>query len=217
MTARMPRAVLFDCDGVLVDSEAITNRVMIREFAERGLDLTMDEMLEISLGSTMEAVATEAARRGARIEEGWVAQFYPKAFAALAEEMDAVPGAVDLVHQLQARGVAMAVASNGPLAKMEVTLGRTGLLPYFAPHLYSARDLANPKPAPDIERHAAAGVGVAPAYCVVIEDSVSGAKAGQAAGARCIGLAGHTPAKKLAPHCDVVVHDLAEVPTLLGL
>lgn len=212
---RPPKAVLFDCDGVLVDSEVITNRIMLKEFAERGLGLTMDEMLEISLGNTMEGVAAEAARRGARIEDGWVAQFYLKAFEALEREVEAVPGVSDVIDRLHARGVAMAVASNGPVAKMQITLRRAGLLDRLTPHIFSARDLAHPKPAPDIYLHAAAVLGVSPTECAVIEDSASGAKAGQAAGMRCIGFAQATDAAKLRPYCHDVVQDMTQVAKLL--
>lgn len=210
-------AVLFDCDGVLVDSELITNRVMLKEFAERGLDLSMDEMLEISLGNTMEGVAAEVARRGAQIEEGWVAQFYPKAFAALEAEVEAIPGVSELIDRLSERGVAMAVGSNGPVAKMKITLGRAGLLDRLVPHIYSGRDLEHPKPAPDVYLYAAAALGVAPDSCVVIEDSASGAMAGHAAGMRCIGFARDTDAEKLAPYSDVVLTDMIEVAQFLGV
>lgn len=217
MSVATPKAVLFDCDGVLVDSELITNRVMIREFSERGLDLDMDEMLEISLGNTMEGVAAEAARRGARIEEGWVASFYPKAFEALEKEVEAIPGVSDLIDRLDAKGIAMAVGSNGPVAKMQVTLGRAGLLDRLQPHIYSARDLKHPKPAPDIYLHAANRLRVAPEFCFVIEDSAPGAEAGQAAGMHCIGFARDTDAAKLAPHCNVVLNDMADVAHYLGV
>lgn len=212
-----PKAVLFDCDGVLVDSEAIANRAFRDDLAERGLDLSEAEAMEIYAGRTMEDVAAEATRRGAWIEEGWVQQFYPKAFAALAEEVEAIPGVTGLVARLADMGVAMAVGSNGPVAKMEVTLGRAGLLPFFGPHVYSARDLAHPKPAPDIFLHAANALGVAPADCVVIDDGVSGVKAAQAAGIYAIGFGRGADAAKLAPYSDVVLGDMAEVERHLGL
>ena len=217
MSGWRPRAVLFDCDGVLIDSEAITNRLMLGDLAERGLELTLPEMLEISVGGTMEAVAAECARRGAQIEQDWVAQFYGKAFAALAEQVEEIPGASDLIDRLGDAGIEMAVGSNGPIDKMKITLGRTGLWDRLAPHIYSAKDLGRPKPEPDIYLHAAEAVGIAAPDCIVIEDSAPGAKAAKAAGMRCIGFARDMDATKLVPFCDIVATDMAEVAKVLGV
>ena len=210
-------AVLFDRDGVLVDSEGISNRLLCDDLSERGLDLTMDEVMSFSFGGTMEGVAAEAARRGADMPGDWVAQFYRKMFAALDAEVEAVPGVADLLMRLNRGGKACAVASNGPRAKMEVTLKRTGLWDWLDPHIYSARDLAHPKPAPDVYLHAAAQLQVSPQHCVVVEDSPSGARAARAAGMRCIGYqaAGHPQA--LDSYCDLVISDMAEAITLLGV
>ncbi|MEL7259122.1 MAG: HAD-IA family hydrolase, partial [Pseudomonadota bacterium] len=132
-------------------------------------------------------------------------------------QTEEVPGAKELVKTCAAAGIKMAVGSNGPVAKMEITLDRVGLLNLLHPHIYSARDLANPKPAPDIYLHAASQLGVAPQHCVVVEDSASGARAAKAAGMRCVGFALVTDPAKLTPVCDLVVTDISEVAAYLGL
>ena len=181
--------VIFDCDGVLVDSEPITNRLLQRDLAEHGLDLTLDEVMGSFLGGTMMGVAEKARARGADLPEDWVDRFYERMFAALAAEVEPIEGARDVLDRLDAAGIPYAVGSNGPRSKMEITLGKTGLINRLSPHIYSSQDLANPKPAPDVYLHAAAQLGVTPDCCIVIEDSASGAEAAQAAGMRCIGYA----------------------------
>ncbi len=135
----LPEAVLFDCDGVLVDSEEITNRLMRDDLALHGLDLPLDQVMSLFVGGTIDGCAEEARRLGADLPDDWVPRIYEKMFAALAIEVEAFPGVADLLDQLEARGIACAVGSNGPYAKMEVTLKRTGLWDRLYPHIYSAR------------------------------------------------------------------------------
>ncbi|MEL7012988.1 MAG: HAD-IA family hydrolase [Pseudomonadota bacterium] len=210
-------AVLFDCDGVLVDSERLTNQLLRDDLAARGLDMTLEEVMGLFVGGTTESVMREAMRLGAEMPADWIELFYGKMFALLERQVEAVPGAPELVDALYDRSIPMAVGSNGPSAKMQITLRRTGLLTKLSPHIYSARDLGAPKPAPDIYFHAAEQVGVAPEKCVVIEDSASGAKAARAAGMRCIGYATEGQGAALAPHCDVVAVSMAQVSDALGL
>lgn len=212
-----PAAVLLDCDGVLVDSEGLTNRLLVEDFARHGLHLSLDEVAAFSFGSTMVQIGQEARNRGADLPPDWVPLFYSKMFAAMAEQVEAIPGAPDLLAGLVRHAVPRAVASNGPVAKMEITLRRTGLYDHVAPHIYSAQDLNNPKPAPDIYLHAAARLGIAAGDCVVIEDSPSGARAAVAAGMDCIGFAAEGQGAALAPHCTIVCSDMAGVIAHLGL
>jgi len=205
------QAVLFDCDGVLVDSEPITNRLLRDDLARHGLDMPLNDVMSLFVGGTMEDVAQQARDHGAALPATWVEDFYQIMFAGLAETVEAVPFVSDLLDRLSDMGVACAVASNGPLAKMDITLRRTGLFERLSPHIYSARDLERPKPAPDVYLHAAAQLGVSPQHCIVIEDSVSGARAGRAAEMRCIGFAARGQGGQLVLHCDVVIHDMREV------
>ena len=213
----LPDAVLFDCDGVLVDSDAVCAPVLRQDLQERGLRVSAEEAAEIYSVGTMEQTAAEAARRGADIPDDWVPLFYEKMFDALRMGTEPVAGVSELLDRLIAAGVPRAVASNGPVAKMEITLAGAGLIDRLRPHVYSARDLPRPKPAPDIYLHAARRLGVAPRACVVVEDSASGARAGQAAGMRVIGFAAMGQGGALAPYCDRVVGSMAELANELGL
>lgn len=217
MTNVICKAVLFDCDGVLVESERVCARLFWQDMRARGLDISKEEAAEIYGTGPMELVAEGAIKRGADLPVDWVQRFYQTMFAALKTQTDEVPGAKALVEALATAGIKIAVGSNGPVAKMDITLGRVGLKDLLHPHIYSARDLANPKPAPDIYRHAAAQLGVAPQDCVVVEDSASGARAAKAAGMRCVGFALVADPAKLIPICDVVVRDMADVAAYLGL
>jgi len=217
MTEVICKAVLFDCDGVLVESESVCARLFWKDMRARGLDISEKEAAEIYGAGPMELVAEGAIKRGATLPKDWVTQFYQTMFAALKTQTEEVPGAKELVRSLVASDVNMAVGSNGPVAKMEITLDRVGLSDLLRPHIYSARDLANPKPAPDIYLHAAAQLGVAPQDCVVVEDSASGARAAKAAGMRCVGFALVADPAKLTPICDMVAKDMTDVGAYLGL
>ena len=212
-----PKLVLFDCDGVIVDSETITNQVLRDDLAGRGLDLPLDQIMNSFVGGTMSGVARQAADMGADIPDDWLEVIYPKIYQALADDVEAITGVSAILDALDNAGIPYAIGSNGRLEKMEITLGRTGLLGRFAGRMYSAQDLAAPKPAPDVYLKAASDAGVDPADCVVIEDSVSGAKAGIAAGMRTLGFIEETPREKLAPICDEVFEAMDQLPALLSI
>ncbi len=209
--------VLFDCDGVLVDSEPITNQLMRDDLVAYGLDLPLDEIMRLFVGGTMIGVFERAREMGAPLPDDWVETFYQKMFDTLAKQVTPIPGAADVLTRLQAAGIPFAVGSNGPHEKMRITLARCGLAELLAGRVYSREDVANPKPAPDVYLKAATDAGIAPERCAVIEDSASGAKAGQAAGMTVFGFAADTPAARLEPCCDVVFDRLSDLPELLGL
>ena len=209
--------VIFDCDGVLVDSEPITNQLMRDDLAAHGLDLPMEEIMRLFVGGTIVGVFERARDMGAQLPDDWVDTFYEQMFVALADKVAPIPGAVDVLTRLQAAGIPFAIGSNGPHRKMQITLARCGLAELLGDRVYSREDVANPKPAPDVYLKAAADAGVAPGRCAVIEDSASGAKAGQAAGMTVFGFFAETPADRLEPHCDVLFDDMAALPGLLGL
>ena len=220
MTPRRPAAVLFDCDGVLIDSEGPTQALLRQDFADHGLVLTATEIEEHYLGATVEDLAPRARAAGARLPEDWVARFYDRMHAMLAAEAPLMPGAAALLDRLDRARVPFAVASNGSERKMQLTLGRHGLIPRFRAVL-SGQAMGRPKPAPDVYLAAAAACGANPADCVVIEDSPTGARAGLAAGARVIGLAPHgpdtPPARNLAALGVPLIAHLDALPPLLAL
>jgi HAD superfamily hydrolase (TIGR01509 family) len=215
-----PAAVLFDCDGVIVDSEGPSFVLFLEELAAHGLPLTLEEFETSFVGGTVETVAERARAAGADLPEGWVAHFYGRMYAMLAGGVPLVAGVVEMLDRLDAAGVPYAMGSNGTLEKMQITLGQHGLMHRFRVVL-SGQGIGRPKPAPDVYLQAAAACGADPGSCVVIEDSASGAKAGLAAGMRVLGYAEHgaeTPTARALTALGVpLFHRMADLPGLLGL
>ena len=193
-------ALIFDCDGVLVDSEHLASRVESDVARDLGLTLGVEEAHEMFLGRTVEGVLDEiAARAGARPSNTWV---YNWAFAtahAFLRELKAVDGVGVAVEELRRRGHRMAVASQSPLARVKLSLQVAGLAGQFGEHIYVTSMVARPKPAPDIYLLAAQRLGAAPQECIVIEDSPAGATAAQAAGMRVLGYAPGTRPQQCNP------------------
>ena len=212
-----PDFVIFDCDGVLVDSEAITTRVLRDDLANWGLDLKVAEIDALFVGGTMTGVMKTSRAMGATLPDVWLDHIYELIFAALGAECKPIPRIELVLDALDAVGIGYAIGSNGPVAKMDVTLRCCGMLERFSGRIYSAHDCAASKPAPDVYLKAASEAGIAPERCVVIEDSASGARAGAAAGMAVYGFARGGPRDKLAPHCSVLFDDMTELPMLLGL
>jgi HAD superfamily hydrolase (TIGR01509 family) len=211
----MPAGLLiFDCDGVLVDSEPIANRVFGQMLAAQGLSLAPQAMDELFLGRSMAAcLAQAAALLGRPLPEGFEAEHDRRLFAALEAELQAMPGVTELLEGLT---MPYCVASNGSPAKLRLSVQQAGLLPHFAGRLFSAAEVAHGKPAPDLFLHAARCMGVVPAACVVVEDSPTGVAAGVAAGMRVFGFAACTPAARLrAAGAQRVFARLDRLPALL--
>lgn len=212
-----PGAVIFDCDGVVVDSEHPT-LVMVRDDLEKyGLTLTLEELEAGYIGGTVETVAEKARANGARLPEDWVGDFYQRMYAMLRASVPLVPGIVGVLDALDSAGIPFAMGSNGTPEKMQITLGQHGLVERFRGHLYSGQALGRPKPAPDLFLHAAGRLGVDPAACVVIEDSAAGARAARAAGMRCFGYAPKGAHDGLTAEGAVLFNSMAELPALLGI
>jgi HAD superfamily hydrolase (TIGR01509 family) len=215
-----PDAVLFDCDGVIVDSEGPTLDLLIEDLAAKGLPLTRHQLESDFIGGTIETVAMRARAAGARLPDGWVQDFYGRMYAKLARGVPLIAGVVEVLDLLDRLGIPYAMGSNGPTEKMEITLGQHGLLTRFKAVL-SGQAIGRPKPAPDVYLMAAAACGVAPERCVVIEDSPAGARAALAAGIPCLGFAAHgpdtPPARQMSDLGVPLIHDMAELPGLLGI
>ena len=212
-----PDLVIFDCDGVLVDSEPITNLVIRDNLARHGLDLPLNEIIELFVGGTMMGVMTTSRDMGATLPDGWLDEVYSEIFVALEEHVSVIPGVPELLDSLDRAGIPYAVGSNGPHAKMDITLHRTGLTDRLNGRVVSREDVARPKPAPDVYLTAAKLAGVSPARCVVVEDSPSGARAGKAAGMMTLGFVAEADPARLRPICDGVFGNMSDLPALLGL
>ncbi len=196
--------VIFDCDGTLVDSEPIANRVLAEEVTALGWPMTGPESEAIFRGGTMAGVVETVERRlGRPVPGGWLEAYDERREQAFRRELRPIAGAAAAVDGVRAAGHAVCVASQGGVAKIRLSLELCGLLDRFAPdRLFSADDVAEGKPAPDLFLHAAATCGFPPARCVVVEDTLTGVAAAGAAGMRVFGLglavAGAEPLERLA-------------------
>jgi beta-phosphoglucomutase-like phosphatase (HAD superfamily) len=215
----MPELVIFDCDGVLVDSEAISAAVLARMVTREGLPTTSEQARCDYQGLLLADVFARVQERlGRALPGAWLADYERERAVVFERDLRAVRGAAELVGAVRAAGAQVCVASQGKLSKMRLTLGLTGLDVLFPEGtLFSAEDVARPKPYPDLFEHAAATLGVQPAACVVIEDSPLGVTAAVAAGMRVFGYAADSDREALAAAGAELVHCLAELPALLGL
>ena len=212
-----PTLVIFDCDGVLVDSEPVTNRMLADDLTAHGLPTTAEQCISLFVGGTLASVAEKARGMGATLPDNWVPTFYERMFTALADEVEMIPGVDRVLDRLDTAGIPYCVGSNGPPKKMEITLGRTGLLPRLEGRLFSAHTVGIAKPDPGLYLHAAARMGHPPETCTVVEDSTSGVRAATAAGMRCFGFHHETPRDLLTAEGAIPFDDMAALPGLLGL
>lgn len=214
----MTAAVIFDCDGVLVDSEPAAFALLAEDLARHGLPMDPADLEAHFLGGTIPGAAVKARRLGADLPADWVEDFYERLYARLALGTPLIPHVLDVIAALDAAGIPYAVGSNGSDRKMQVTLGQhPALLAKLRGRLFSGQALGAPKPAPDLYLHAARALGVEPARCTVIEDSPTGARAARAAGMVCFGFAPHGQAGALAAEGAQPFADMRDLPRLLGL
>jgi HAD superfamily hydrolase (TIGR01509 family) len=211
--------VIFDCDGVLVDSEVISNRVLAESLTAEGLPTTLTQSRAAYQGLLLEDIRARAeAKLGRALPEGWVEGYERDRNLAFERELQPVAGAARAVEYLTAAGVDICVASQGRLEKTRLTLTLTGLRELFADEaLFSAHTVPRGKPYPDLFLHAAGERGHAPAQCVVIEDSPSGVTAAVAAAMRVLGYTADSDAEALRQAGAETFGSLDEVPALLGL
>ena len=205
------RAVIFDCDGVLVDSEPASNRVLAEMLSEFGLPMTAEQTVAAFLGRGWTTVSEHVLREAGRpLPDDFHDRYLDAMFAAFEAELEPVAG---VVEALDAIDIPSCVASSGPIEKIRWTLGHTGLLERFDGRIFSATEVEHGKPAPDLFLHAAATLGWEPAECAVVEDSRAGVEAALAAGMTPFGYAAVTPAAQLEG--ARVFTDMAELPALL--
>jgi len=213
---RLPQLVIFDCDGVLVDSEPVASRVLADWLTELGLTTTPPEAMREYKGHTLAACREIAqARLGRPLPSDFEDELERRTHEAFRRDLCAVPGAGTAVARLGDLGVAVCVASNGSHRSMQVSLGHAGLLRHFDGRLFSASEVACGKPEPDLFLYAARRMGAAPARCRVIEDSVLGVRAARAAGMPVFGFAGSGDAGVLRGAGACIFHDMSRLPELL--
>ena len=208
----MRELVIFDCDGVLVDSDRISLRVQAERLSELGLSLSYEECAREFLGIGMPAtLAIVAEWIGEPVPDWWLDGLDAAAREAFLAELTTVPGVIDVLDSLTAP---TCIASSGSHEKMRFTLGLTGLHERFAGRIFSGDEVPRGKPAPGLFLHAAERIGVAADRCVVVEDSPAGVAGAKAAGMRALGFAASTPAVRLA-EADAVFTSMAELRALL--
>jgi HAD superfamily hydrolase (TIGR01509 family) len=216
-------AVLFDCDGVLVDSEPITNGLLRDMLQEQGWTLTPEACFQHFVGkAVIDEKARIEAETGKPLTQAWMQSFRARRNAALEAHLQPIPNihaAIEQIHlNFQGR---IACASGADMFKVQLQLTKVKLMPYFQGRIFSGHDMPRSKPAPDVYLAAAAAVGVHPSRCAVVEDTVTGVMAGVAAGCTVFGYApAHTltteRAALLAAGAGCTFADMLDLPGLLG-
>lgn len=187
--------VIFDCDGVLVDSEPVVLGVLTDYLNELGAELSVEDTTRIYLGkSVRDDLALSARVLGRQPPEGFFEEFRKRRDVALESRVEAIPHVREAILALP---VPYCTASGADLGKMQITLGRTGLLPLFEGRMFSLTHVKRSKPAPDVYLLAAQTMGVPPERCAVVEDSPTGITAGLAAGMTVFGYCALQPAQML--------------------
>ncbi len=212
--------LIYDCDGVLVDSELLSNAVLAEMMSAAGYPLDVAGSLRVFAGQSLDDVVRTAERLLARdLGPQWGAAWQKAVLARFETDLRPVPGVAAAIEALAG---SRCVASSSHPDRLWRALELTGLAPLFAPHVFSATAVARGKPAPDLFLHAAARMGVAPERALVIEDSDAGVAAARAAGMRVIGFAGAShagpahAARLAAAGCDAVVSAMADLPAAVA-
>jgi HAD superfamily hydrolase (TIGR01509 family) len=214
------RLVIFDCDGVLVDSETISNRVLAEMLCAEGLPTTLAQSRRTYQGMLLADIRTRAEEQlGRSLPEDWLARYETERDTAFNLELEPIAGAIETVGRVAAAGIPVCVASQGKLTKIARSLGLTGLDRFFPETArFSSYSVAHGKPAPDVFLHAAASMGVPPPDCVVVEDTPSGVTAAVAAGMCALGLAADSDEQALRDAgATEILHSLDHLPRQLRL
>ncbi|MEU7500863.1 HAD family hydrolase [Streptomyces griseofuscus] len=208
--------IIFDNDGVLVDSEPISNRHLAAYLTELGIETSYEDSLRDYMGSAMHRVHELVLERtGQRLPADFDDVFHARVFAAFERELGPVPGAAEVLEKLAADGVPYCVASSGSHERIRVGHRTTGLDRWFQEErIFSSQDVGKGKPAPDLFLYAAERMGVAPGRCAVVEDSPLGVQAAVAAGMDVYGFTAMTPAERLTGATQLFA-DMGELPDLL--
>jgi HAD superfamily hydrolase (TIGR01509 family) len=210
--------VIFDCDGVLIDSEKLAVEIDIQMLAEIGWSLSREEIIERFMGRSYANMLKEIAGfLGHRVPDEWVTRWDALYRAKLAAELEPVDGVADAIDALHAAGYTTCVASSSGHAHLETNLTRAELFDRLKGRIFSATEVEHGKPAPDLFLHAAATLGYSPGQSVVVEDSRYGVQAARAAGMPVFAFAAGamTPLEALAGPGTTIFHDMGELPGLI--
>ena len=215
----MHNLVIFDCDGVLVDSEVVFARVLAECLIAADFTTTVEEAIILGFGTNRATLSAAVATRfGRALPDTFFETFAARSAAAFELELSPMAGVKDLLAALP---LPCCVASNGHLVRVRQRLAMTGLLPFFDPHVFSAIQVAHGKPAPDLFLFAAERFGAAPEDCIVVEDSIPGVEAAVAAGITVVGFCGggHCPEghgdRLMAAGCSQVFARMTDLAVFL--
>lgn len=210
-----PALVVFDNDGVLVDSERLANTILAELLTEAGLPYTLDEAVRDFMGGSMVSMRTKAeAQLGTALPADLEDRYHSRLFDGFAQ-LQPVPGVEAVLDALDAAGAPYCVASSGTHQRIRTALTAVGFWSRFEGRVFSAEDVTHGKPAPDLFLHAAAAMDTKPDACVVIEDSPLGVAAANAAGMTVFAYAAMTPMDRLAS-ADAIFHEMTALPALLN-
>ncbi|WP_405659462.1 HAD family hydrolase [Streptomyces sp. RK9] len=209
--------IIFDNDGVLVDSEPISNKMLAAYLTEVGHPTSYEESLRDYMGGAMHRVHDLVLERtGQRLPDDFDEVFHERVFAAFKRDLEPMAGAMDVLEKLTAEGVPFCLASSGSHERIRVGHRKTGLDKWFDDgRIFSSQDVGRGKPAPDLFLHAAESMGVAPEKCVVVEDSPLGVQAALAAGMDVCGFTAMTPTERLRD-ATRLFSELRALPDLLA-
>ncbi len=214
------RMAIFDCDGVLIDSETLSNRVAAGMLSEAGWAMTEAECEQRFIGLTFSTMQRAAeAHLGRALGTDWVSRLVARTVDTMAREVEPMPGAREALDAVSRHGLAWRIASNSSHLEMNAKFGRAGWLDLVAGRVHSAAEIVArggaAKPAPDVYLAAAEAEGIPPAHCLVVEDSAAGATAARAAGMDCLGFSRHGDNPRLREAGAVLFHSMHDFPVLL--
>jgi len=215
-----PQLVIFDCDGVLVDSEPIANRILTAAINRLGYSISVAETRAAMVGHSMAQVMEKISQMtGKTFLDAWRIDLQRETYAAFRQSLCAVRGVEPAIRRIRDAGIKLCVASSGSPDKMELALGLTGLQRYFGEALFSSTMVARGKPHPDLFLLAASHMGVLPDQAVVIEDSAPGVAGARAAGIRVLAYAGDAESDtgRLRAAGAEIFEEMAQLPGLLGI
>lgn len=215
----VPGLVIFDCDGVLVDTEGPGNLRLSQWLTKAGYAIAYEDCRRRFSGRSMVSIQTEIEADGVFLGGDFVERWnraLPDLFAA---GVETIPHVQSFIQEVQAAELAFCVATSARVSKMRITLGATGLLPLFEGRMFSATMVGRGKPFPDLFLHAASAMGFEPSCCVVVEDSVAGTQAGTAAGMRVYSYCGDPLADRegLVAAGGILFDDMRELAGLIPL
>ncbi len=180
---KTPKLIMLDCDGVLVDTEPTTNQALADNLSGYGMTVTAQDCIEMFVGGTLPGVGDIVRAKGITLPETWVEEIYEAVFESLRAGVPTFPGVMAFLDAADQAGIETCVISNGPMAKMEISLGPSGLWDRMAGRIYSCHEHGPAKPDPGMLLSAAKRFGAEPSECIMVDDSVSGLTAGKRAGA----------------------------------